>query len=98
MKEIEDQLNFNFSRLCDWIIDNKLRIHLGDDKTKSIPFGTRLNIKRAEPLKIVYGNVKIKQYTKVTYLGSILDESLSGELMVLHVLNKINCRLRFLYK
>ena len=98
VKEIEDQLNFNFSRLCDWIIDNKLRIHLGDDKTKSIPFGTRLNIKRAEPLKIVYGNVKIKQYTKVTYLGSILDESLSGELIVLHVLNKVNCRLRFLYK
>ena len=96
LKEIEDQLNLNFSRLCDWFIDSKLSIHLGEDKTKSILFGT--NIKRARPLNIAYGNVKIKQYTKVTYLGCILDESLSGELMALHVLNKINSRFRFLYR
>ena len=60
VKEIEDQLNLNFSRLCDWFIDNKLSIHLGEDKTKSILFGTKLNIKRAESLNIVYGNVEIK--------------------------------------
>ena len=47
-------------------------------------------MKRAEPLNIVYGNVKIKQYTKVTYLGCILNEFLSGESMALHVLNKID--------
>ena len=88
VKEIEDQLNLNFSSLCDWFIDNKLSIHLGED--------TKFNIKRAEPLNIVHGNVKIKQYTKVTYLGCILDESLSGELMELHDLNKVNSRLRFL--
>ena len=87
----------NFSSLCDWFINNNLSIYLGKNKTKSILFGTKFNIKRAEPLNIVYGNVKIKQYTKVTYLGCILDESLSGESMVLHVLNKINSRLRFLY-
>ena len=81
VKEIEDQLNLNFSRLCDWFIDNKLSIHLGKDKTKSALFGTKLNIKQAEPLNIVYCNVKIKQCTKVTYLGGILDESLSGESM-----------------
>ena len=98
VKEIEDQLHLNFSGLCDWFIKNKLSIHMGEDKTKSILFGTKLNIIRAEPLNIVYGNVKIKQYTKVTYLGCILDESLSGESMALHVLNKINSRLRFLYR
>ena len=97
MKEIEDQLNLNFSRLCDWFIDNKLNINLGEDKTKSIFFGTNLNIKPAEPLNIVYGNVKIKQYY-VTYLGFILDESLSGKSMALHVPNTINSRLRFLYR
>ena len=98
VKDIKDQLNLNFSRLCDWFINNKLSIHLGEEKTKSIHFGTKLNTKRAEPLNIVYGNVRIKQYTKVTYLGCILDESLSGESMVLHVLYKINSRLRFLYR
>ena len=98
VEEIEDQLNLNFSSLCDWFIDNKLSIDLGNCKTKSILFGTKLNIKRAEPLNIVYGNVKIKHYTKVTYLGCILDESLSGDSMALHVLYKINSRLKFLYR
>ena len=96
VKEIEDQLNLNFSRLCDWFIDNKLSIHLGKDKTKSILFGTKLNIKRAEPSNIVYENVKIKQYTKVTYLGCILVQPLSGEPMALHIFYKINSRLKFL--
>ena len=75
VKEIEDQLNLNFSRLCDWFIDNKLSIHLGKDKTKSILFGTKLNIKQAEPLNIFYGNIKINQCIKATYLACILDES-----------------------
>ena len=98
MREIEDQFNFNFSNLSDWFVDNKLSTHLGEDKTNSILFGTRLTIKQGEPLNILYGNVKIKQYTKVTYLGCILDESLSGESIALHVLNKISSRLRFVYR
>ena len=60
VKEIEDQLNLNFSSLYDWFINNKLSIHLGEDKTNSILFGTKFNFKRAESLNIVYGNVKIK--------------------------------------
>ena len=60
VKEIEDQLNLNFCSLCDWLIDNKLSTQLGKDKTNSILFGTKLNVKRAEPLNIVYDNVKIK--------------------------------------
>ena len=98
VKGIEDQLNLSFSSLFNQFIDNKLSIHLGEDKTKSILFETKVNIKGAEPSNIVYGNVKIKQYTKVTYLGYILDESLSEESMALHVLNKTNSRLRFLYR
>ena len=95
MKEIEDQLNLTFSILCDWSIDNKLSIHLGEDETKSILFGSKLNINRAEPLNLVYGNLKIRQYTKVTYLGCILDKSLSWESMELHVPNKSSLDLDF---
>ena len=47
---------------------------------------------------IQYGDVKIKQYSKVTYLGCELDKSLSGEAMALKVINKINSRLKFLYR
>ena len=45
-----------------------------------------------------YGDVKIKQYSKVTYLGCEVDESLSGGAMAFKVLNKINGRLKFLYR
>ena len=77
-KEIEDQMNLNFSGLCDWFIDNKLSIHLGEDETKSILFGTKLNIKRAELLNIVYGNVKSKQYTSsISYLPWLHSYSIS---------------------
>ena len=33
----------------------------------------------------------------MTYFGFILDETLSGESMAIHVVNKINSRLGFLY-
>ena len=35
---IEHELNRIFSNICDWFVDNKLSIHFGEDKTKSILF------------------------------------------------------------
>ena len=35
-KAIETNLNKNFSCVCDWLVDNKLSIHFGEDKTKYI--------------------------------------------------------------
>ena len=99
VKVIEQQLNKDFSNLCDWFVDNKLSIHFGEDKTKSILFSTKNKVKRAGPLNIKYNNIEIKQYSKVTYLGCIFDETfLSGESMALHVINKVNAKLKFLYR
>ena len=36
VKDIEKLLNEVFSNICDWFVDNKLSIHFGEDKTKSI--------------------------------------------------------------
>ena len=98
IKEIENQLNKNFSLICDWFVDNKLIIHFGEDKTKSILFSSKRKIKKASPLNIQCKYIKIKQYSKVAYSGCILDETLSVESMVIHVINKVNSRLRFLYR
>ena len=87
---IEQQLNRNFSNICDWFVDNKLSIHFGEDKTKSILFAPLNKCKKLRKLNISYGSLKIKQYSEVTYLGCILDESLSGESMALNVASKIN--------
>ena len=58
----------------------------------------KIKLKKAEPLNIIYKGTEIKQHSKVNYLGCILDESLSGESMGLHVLKKLNSRLKFLYR
>ena len=40
----------------------------------------------------------IKQHSEVTYLGCVLDETMSGEPMALKVINKISGKLKFLYR
>ena len=50
--EIEKQLNEDFENICDGFVDNKLSIHFGDDKTKSIFFVAKFNIKKGQ--KTIY--------------------------------------------
>ena len=73
---------------------------MGENKTKSILFASKRKIKKLPKLSFSYKNIKTKQHSKVrfkTYLGCILDETVSGESMVLKVINKINSRLKFLH-
>ena len=98
LKCIEENLNRNFNSLCDWFVDNKLSIHFGEDKTKSIVFGTKKRLKNIDEINIRRNDIKIKQHTTVTYLGCILDNTLSGESMALKAMGKIGGRLKFLYR
>ena len=97
-KTIEEQLNKDFNSLCECFIDNKLSIHFGKEKTKSILFGTKGHLKNQRNLSIKYCDIKIKQQSNVTYLRCILDNNLSGELMATKVLGLVNGRLKFLYR
>ena len=47
----------DFSSVCDWFVDNKLSIHFGQDKTKSILFGTKHKLPNAKSLNIVYNGI-----------------------------------------
>ena len=93
LKENED-----FNSLCDWFVDNKLSIHFGDDKTKSIVFGTTKKLKNLQDIDIRHGEVQIKQHSQVVYLGCTLGSTLSGDIMAMQALRKINGRLKFLYR
>ena len=62
--EIEKQLIRDFSSLCDWFVDNKLSIHFGQDKTKSILFGTKHKLRNTKSLNIVYNGIEIKNMQK----------------------------------
>ena len=84
--------------ICDWFADNKSSIHFGDDKTNSILFATRFKRKKVRKLNIRYGHIKIKLYSKVKYLGCMLDETMPGETMTLSFINKINKKLKFFHR
>ena len=93
VSKIEQNLNKNSSNICDWFVDNKLRIDFGEDKKKCILFGTKQKLNKTGSLKIRHGTIQIKQYQIVSHLGCALDKNLSGETMALKVISKINCRL-----
>ena len=78
-------------------MDNRLSIPFAVDKTKSIIFASKRKIMEVRKL-ISYKNMQIKQHSKVTYLGCIINETMSGESMALKVIDKINLGFKFLHR
>ena len=87
---IEHQLNKDFANLCEWFIDNKLNIHFGQDEKKYILFGAKQKLENAGKLNMMYNGIEIKQYSKVTHLGCLLDETMSREWMTLKTIKKLS--------
>ena len=50
-------------------MDNKLSIHFGEDKSKSILFSPKRNLKLVEEQDIRYKDIKIKQHKHVKSSG-----------------------------
>ena len=94
----EIELNKDFENIFRWFVDNKLGIHFGDEKTKFILFTTKFNTKKARKLNAKSGDIQIKQHSKVKYLGCMLDETMSGETIAFSSIDKINNKLKFLYR
>ena len=63
-KSVKKRLN-----IYDWFVDNKLTIHFGEDKAKSILFSSKRNLKLIEELDIRHKEIKIKQHNHKSYLG-----------------------------
>ena len=97
INEIENQLNVDCSNIYDWFVDNKLSIHFGEDKTKSILSASKFKKKNIKKLNIKYGDMQIKQHYQVKYLVCLMDETMSGEAMAFSVIHKINKKLKFFY-
>ena len=85
VKKIENVLNKEFSSLCQWFIGNKLSIHFGEDKTKSVLFSKKRGLRE---INISFAGHFIKQHKTEEYIGSQLDSNLSGEAMASKVLKK----------
>ena len=93
---IAEELSNELSSCRNWLIDNKLSLHLG--KTEAILFGTRYNLNKVNSFEVICNNEVIQNVKNVKYLGIQLDEDLAGESIVKEIAKKINSRLRFLYR
>ena len=63
--------------------------------TKSILSASQHKIRNIKKLNIKYQDIEIKHHSQVTYLGCLMDETMSGQPMALNIINKINEELKF---
>ena len=96
VSNIETVLQRELKVVHEWLIDNKLSLHLG--KTEFILFGSRPRLKAQSDLNISCEGTSIEAKDNVKYLGAVLDQCLSGENMVTSIIQKANARLKFLYR
>ena len=80
----------------DWLIDNKLSLHLG--KTECLLFGPRRKLRNIEDFVIKCHDHLIKSSFSVKYLGVQIDRFLSCDSIVQNIIHKVNARLKFLYR
>jgi len=89
---------FYIGNCHEWLVDNKLSLHLG--KTESILFGPNRKLRSQSPenFSISCNGINIESKTSVKYLGVMIDQFLSGDHVVNTIVKKVNQILKFLYR
>ena len=95
-KVISNILSNELNSCHNWLVDNKLSLHLG--KTESILFGTKRKLALINNFQVHCNNFLIKSVEKVSYLGLTLENTLSGDCIVTNIIKKASSRLKFLYR
>jgi hypothetical protein len=91
---IQERLSLELQSVSEWLIDNKLSLHLG--KTESILFGTKRKLTKQSELSVKCSNKTITASSEVKYLGLDLDQTLCGDITGNKVIKKANSKLKFL--
>lgn len=94
--DVEKALTDDMNLVSQWLIDNKLSLHLG--KTESIVFGSKQKLRSQSSIDISCNGTPIASTSSVKYLGITLDQNLSFCSMAESLLKKANSRLKFLYR
>ena len=81
--EIERILSVELGAVSEWLCENRLSLShkLGKHKlgkTQSILFGSKKRISKCDELHVTCNGSVIGSESEVTYLGAILDQTLSG--------------------
>lgn len=93
--QIESVLSSELESVSEWLVCNKLSLHLG--KTESILFGSKQKLKTQPALKVECNGQSIQSKDSVSYLGATIGQNLTFDSMVMSVIQKANYRLKFLY-
>ena len=93
---ISDKLGLELEMCSKWLVDNKLSLHMG--KTECIIFGSKRNLRKINNFSVECNGHTIKAQRSVKYLGLTLDDQLTGEAIVNSIVQKVNGRLKYLYR
>ena len=88
--DVEKALTYDMNLVSQWLIDNKLSLHLG--KTESIVFGSKQKLRSQSSIDISCNGTPIASTSSVKYLGITLDQNLSFCSMTESLLKKANSR------
>ena len=94
--ELGGYLSDQLGRCKDWMVDNRLSLHLG--KTECVLIGSRRKLQGAQDFRVWCDGREVKRVSSVRYLGVMLDENMSGKVQALSVVKKVASRLGFLYR
>ena len=90
---IAKKLSVVLESCSDWLVDNKLSLHLG--KTECLLFGPRRKLRNVEDFFIKCHDHLIKSSSSVKYLGVQIDRFLCCDAIVQNIIYKVNARLKF---
>ena len=93
---ISEKLGKELQFCSQWLIDNKLSLHLG--KTECILFGSKRKLIKVDKFQVTCNEHNITAQSSVKYLGINIDKFLSGEIIINNIIKKVNSRLKFLYR
>ena len=96
VSDIELLLSEELKHVNEWLVDNKLLLHLG--KTESILFGSIPKLRSQSTLNISCNGIDIQATSSVKYLGATLDQNLSCNVIARSVVTKSNARLKYLHR
>ena len=94
--ELGAYLSGQLARCKDWMVDNKLSLHLG--KTECILIGSEKRLSNAQDFRVMCDGSEVKRVDSVRYLGVMLDEKFKGKAQAMSVIKKVASRLGFLYR
>ena len=93
---IASHLSGELSRCKQWLVDNRLSLHVG--KTECLLFGSKRRLKGIDNFPVHCDGTPVERKFSVKYLGVMLDANMNGSVHVGNLMKVCAGRLAFLYR